>query len=82
MPIEELHREVEEWVVDLGNMTGREVAYDRMIMLYWVNKNLILHASLSNTTKRKGDEEPVRAWKDHNADYIILMHKSMGIMAS
>ena len=41
MPIEEVHQEFEAWVVDPSNTDGMAAAYDRIPMLYRVNKNLL-----------------------------------------
>ena len=51
MPWEEFFREVEPWVVDLGNKDGRAVEYDILLILYGVNMNLIAHSSLSTASK-------------------------------
>ena len=51
MPQDELCHEVEPWVVDLGNTAGRPVAYDKFLMLYWVNMNMIAHYSLNAAAK-------------------------------
>ena len=80
MPIEEVHRKVEEWVVDPVSMAGRAIAYAIMIMIYWFIKNLMAHASLSSVAKKEVYEEPARAWKEYNA-YCSLMHKNIDIMA-
>ena len=68
MPIEEVSQEAKDWVVDPGSTTGRETAYDRMIMLYWVIMNLVTHVSFNLEAKREeveakreGDEDPVKA---------------------
>ena len=58
MPIQELRKEVADWVVDLGTTTGRESAYDHMLMIYWVNMNLLSHSLVSREAKHEGDEEP------------------------
>ena len=49
-------------------MAARATPYDRMIMLYWVIMNLVMHVMLNLEAKRKevatkkeGDEEPARA---------------------
>ena len=68
-------------MVDPGNMVERIVNYDRMLMLYWVNMNLLTHSSLTTVAKLEGDEEPIRAWKEHNAD-CHLMHRKIDLMAS
>ena len=68
IPWENLRHEVEPWVVDPRNTAGRVTSYDRLIILYWVNMNLIMHCLLSAVAKWKGDEEPMRVWKDHNFD--------------
>ena len=36
-PTEELHKEVDDWVIDLGNTVGHAYAYDCMLMQYQVN---------------------------------------------
>ena len=51
MPREEMCPKVEYWVVEPGNIVGRVVAYDRLLILYWVNMNLITHSSLSPAAK-------------------------------
>ena len=38
-------------------------------------KKLILHVSMRGVEKKKGDEELVRAWKDHNIDCRLIHHK-------
>ena len=81
MPWEKLCCEVEAWVVDPSNTTGRVVAYDKLLILYLVNINLIAHSSLSIAAKQEGDEEPVRVWKEHNVD-CHLMHIKTDIMAT
>ena len=43
--------------------------------------NLFLHVSLSQEAKKEGDEELVRAWKDHNVD-CQLMHRKIDLMVS
>jgi len=80
IPVDELRSEVEDWVVDPGTTAGRATAYDRMVMLYWVTKNLLAHAIMTNMVKAQGDEEPVRAWKDHNVD-SRLMHLKIDAIA-
>ena len=80
MPIEEFFQEFEAWVVDPRNIDGMATDYDKMLMLYWVNKNLLAQSSLSNATKREGDEEHVRVWKEHNVD-CLLMHRKIDIIA-
>jgi len=81
LPADELRGEVEEWVMDPGSTAGRASAYDRMVMLYWVTKNLLAHAIMTNMAKAEGDEEPVRAWKDHNAE-SRLMHRKIDAIAN
>lgn len=80
LPVDELHSEVEDWVVDPGTTVGRATTYDRMIMVYWVTKNLLAHAIMINHNKAQGDKEPARAWKDHNAN-SCLMHLKIDAIA-
>ena len=61
MPIQELRKEVVDWVVDLGTMTGRESAYDHMLMIYWVNMNLLSHSLVSREAKHEGDDDSIKA---------------------
>ena len=61
MHVEHLHREVEDWVVDLGNTTDRAAAYDHMLMLYWVNMNLFSQSSVTIDAECEGDEEPIKS---------------------
>ena len=56
--------------------------YDRMIMLYWVIMNLVMHVLFNIearkeevAAKKEGDEEIVRDWKDHNEDYLVMQGK-------
>ena len=44
-------------------------------------KNLMLHVAMRGVVKSQEDEEPVRAWKDLNADNR-LMHPKIGLIAS
>ena len=81
MPIQELCKEVADWVVDLGTTASRESAYDHMLMIYWVNMNLVSHSLVSREAKREGDEETTRAWKEHNDD-CHLMHRKIDVMAA
>ena len=39
--MDEIREEVEEWVMDLGTTTGKASSYERLMMLYWVMKNLM-----------------------------------------
>ena len=73
VPIEAMREEVEGWVADPGSMAGRASTYDQLVMLYWVIMNLLMNVSLILEVKRDGDEEFVKAWKDHNAN-CQLMH--------
>lgn len=66
--------------MDPGTTAGRATAYDRMVMLYWVTKNLLAHAIMTNMAKAQGDEERVRARKEHNAD-SRLMHLKIDAIA-
>ena len=88
MLIEEVCQEVEYWIVDPGSMAGRASTYDRIIMLYWVIMNLVTHVTLNLeakkedvVAKKEGDEEPTRAWKDHN-EYCRLIHRNFNQIAS
>ena len=47
MPIEEVRQEVEDWVVDPGTTARRESAHNRMIMLYYIIMNLVMHSMLN-----------------------------------
>ena len=62
--MEEIHIEVEEWVMNSGTNTGRASAYDEMLMVYWVLKNLMVHVAIDGEAKGQGDQEPVRDWKE------------------
>ena len=44
MPKDELRREVADWVLDPGSTAGRAATYDRLLMQYWVNMNLVSHS--------------------------------------
>ena len=66
-------------MLDPENIAGRATAYDRLLMLYWVNMKLIAYSSLRATTKWEGDGEPVRVWKEHNS-YCRLMHRKIDLM--
>ena len=79
MPIEYLRKEVGYWVVDLGTTVGRALAYDCLLMIYWVNMNLVGHSSVSMEAKHEGDEDSVKAWKKHNGD-CHLMHRKIDVM--
>ena len=81
MPKEDLRWDVAEWVVDPGSTTGRAAAYDRLLMQYWVNMNLVGHSFMEWEAKSARDEEPVRAWKHHNG-YCHLIHQKVDILAS
>ena len=59
MPKEDLHKEVANWVLDLGTMVGRASAYDHLLMIYWVNMCLVGHSSVMKEAKCEGDEELV-----------------------
>ena len=50
--MEEIHEEVEEWVLDLGTTTGRAFVYERIIMVYWVMKILMAHVAMEGVSKR------------------------------
>ena len=61
MPKEDLHHEVAEWVLDPGTTAGRVVAYDRLLMQYWVNMKMVGHSYMEWEAKQEGDEEPIKA---------------------
>ena len=46
MPFEDLHKEVANWVLDPRNTVGRAFAYDRLLMMYWVNLQLVGHSAM------------------------------------
>ena len=50
-----------------------------MLMIYWVNMNLLSHSLVSREAKREGDEEPVKAWIEHNDD-CHLMNRKIDVM--
>ena len=75
MPIEEVRLEVEEWVVDPGSTTGRALAHDLLIMIYWVIMNMVTQATIKveatkaeAKAKAEGDDVPVQAWKEHHVE--------------
>ena len=59
MPWENIHVEVAEWVLDPGNTASRALAYDCMLMTYWVTVRLVGHSAAMQEAKRDGDSEPV-----------------------
>ena len=81
MPKEDLHREVADWVLDPGSTAGRAIAYDYLLMQYWVNMKLVGHSYAEREVKMAGDEEPVREWKQYKGE-CHLMHQKMDILAS
>ena len=66
-------KEVADWVLDPGTTTGRATSYDHLLMIYWVNMSLVGHSSVMKEAKCEVDEEPMKAWKDHNSE-CHLMH--------
>ena len=81
MPKDKLHREVADWVLDPGSTAGRATAYDRLLMQYWVNMKLVDHSFTDQEADTVGDEEPVRAWKQHNGE-CHLIHQKVDILTS
>ena len=81
MPQEELHQEVADWVLDLGSTARRVVAYDRLLMQYWVNMKMVGHSYMEREAKIAGDEELVREWKHHNGA-CHLIHQKVDVIAS
>ena len=73
IPVEDLCKEVSDWVVYQGNMVGRALVDNYLLMMYWVFMQLVQHSSISMESKREGDEEPARAWKEHNGE-CDMMH--------
>ena len=78
-PIEEVQEEVDGWVSDPGSTAGRALAYDRMVMIYWVLMNLVSQVNLKSMAiiegkmavmlaKKEGDEDLVKSWKEHNEE--------------
>ena len=81
MPKEELHQEVADWVLDPGSTTGRVVAYDRLLMQYWVSMKMVGHSYMEKEAKVAGDEEIVREWKHHNGE-CHLIHQKVDVIVS
>ena len=81
MPRENLHSKVADWVLDLGNTTGRASAYDRMLMMYWVTVHLVEHSTAIHEAKRDGDSKPVPFWKEHNSE-CHTMHQKLDVLAA
>ena len=81
MPREELNQEVAYWVLDPVSTVGRAVAYDRLLMQYWVNMKLVGHSYIEQEAKMVGDEEPIREWKHHNGEYHLI-HQKVDVIAS
>ena len=61
MSFEDLRKEVAYWVLNPGSTVARASAYDRLLMLYWVNMCLVGHSSIAREAKFEGDIEPVKA---------------------
>ena len=81
MPKEDLRRDLADQVLDPGSTAGRAVAYDHLLIQYWVNMKLVGHSFMEREVKSAGDEEPVRAWKHHNGE-CHLIHQKVDILAS
>ena len=81
MPKEDLRWDVAEWVVDPGSTAGRAAAYDRLLMQYWVNMNLVGHSFMEWEANSAEEKEPVRVWKHHNGE-CHLIHQKVDILAS
>ena len=47
MSSKDLHKEVADWVLELGTTMGRAFTYDHLLMLYWVNMCLVGHTSIA-----------------------------------
>ena len=52
MPKEDLHQEVEEWVLDPRTTTGRMATYDCLLMQYWVNMKIVGHSYMEREAKK------------------------------
>ena len=81
MPTKTLHKEVVDWVLDLGTTVGKALAYDCLLMIYWVTMRLVGHSSVAREAKCEGDEEPVKVWKEHNNE-CHLMHQKIDFIAA
>ena len=80
------------WVFDPGSTAGRASAHDHPVMIYWVLMNLVSQVNIKSVAiigeqleailaKREGDEEPVRAWKEHNAEWSKILNKVEALSA-
>ena len=81
MPQEHLHTEVADWVLDLGNTTGRTSTYDHILMTYWVTMCMVGHSTVMQKAKGEGDVELVPFWKEHNSE-CHTMHQKIDILAA
>ena len=81
MPKEELHHEVVDWVLDPGSTARCAMAYDRLLMNYWVNMKMVGHSYMEREAKMASDEELVREWKHHNGE-CHLIHQKVDVIAS
>ena len=52
MPKEDLHQEVADWVLDPGTNAGRVVAYNRLLMQYWVNMKMVVHSYIKREANK------------------------------
>lgn len=55
--------------------------YERTVATFWVVKGILAGVLMDRNAKNQGDKELVRAWKEHNAD-SLLMHWKIDIIAS
>ena len=49
--IDEIKAKVEGWVIDPGTMMGRVLADKRLMLSYWVMKNLMSHVLMDYENK-------------------------------
>ena len=61
-PVEDLHKEVVDWVISPRNMVDHTYSYDHMLMVYSVNMQLVGHSFVAWENKMEGDEELVFLW--------------------
>ena len=59
---------LEDWVIDLGNITTKLVVYNRTIALYWFVKNMTGKFMWERQQKEEGDDVPEQNWKEHHLD--------------
>ena len=51
-PMDEIQEEVEEWVMYPSTTVRMVSAYERLMMAYWVIKNLMSHVMMEGENKR------------------------------